>query len=123
MNKVEVESQYVEVISRYLENLIQLLPKGEQKTLAILYKMRHVPFEEIYQQALTSHSNSLGVTSVDVDYWDNYEVDPIAQHTGSVSRVSSGPACWLLGKQYPKSMGRLKFPELTGQGCESFIFY
>ncbi len=122
MSKVEVESQYVEVISRYLENLIQLLPKGEQKTLAILYKMRHVPFEEIYQQALTSHSNPLGVTSVDVDYWDNYEVEPIAQHTGSVSRVSSGPVCWLLGKQYPKSMGRLKFPELTGQGCESFIF-
>ncbi|ENU86121.1 hypothetical protein [Acinetobacter sp. CIP 102129] len=122
LGKIDVDSNYVEVISQYLNKLAALLPKGEQKTLAIMYKLRRVPQEDIYQQALTTLYNPLGVTSVDVDYWDNYEVKPIASHSGSVTRVSSGAVCWLLGKQYPTSMGRLKFPELTGQGCESFIF-
>lgn len=122
LDKVDVESNYVEVISQYLNKLGVLLPKGEQKTLAILYKLRRVPQEDIYQKALDSLRNPSGVTENDIDYWDNYEAKPIASHSGSVTRVSSGAVCWLLGKQYPTSMGRLKFPELTGQGCESFIF-
>ncbi|OFE44632.1 hypothetical protein [Acinetobacter towneri] len=122
LGKIDVESNYIKVISQYLNKLAALLPKGEQKTLAIMYKLRRVPQEDIYFQAETSLYNPLGVTSVDVDYWDNYEVPPIASHSGSVTRASSGAVCWMLGKQYPTSMGRLKFPELTGQGCESFIF-
>lgn len=122
LSKVTVPDQYSNVIAQYINQLSLLLPKGEQKTLAIMYKLRLVPFEDIYQQALTSLYNPLGVTSTDVDYWDNLEIKPIAQHSGNVSRVSSGAVCWLLGKQYPTSMGRLKFPELSGQGCESFLF-
>lgn len=119
-DKIDVSSDYISIISQYLGKLISLLPKGRQITLAILYKLRRVPQEDIYQQALTSLHSPLGVTSVDVDYWDNYEIEPIAQHTGTIARITSGNVYWG-NKQYPQSMGKLKFPESTGQGCESFI--
>lgn len=122
IKRVDVNAENVGLISNYLSQLIALLPKGEQKTLAIMYKLRRVAQSEILSKAETSLSNPSGVTSVDVDYWDNYELEPIAKHSGNVTRVSSGAVCWLLGKSAPTSMGRLKFPELTGQGCESFIF-
>ena len=54
-----------------------------------------------------------------MDYWDRLEMEPIASHSGSVTRVASGPIYWGL-KEYPQSQGRLKFPTLTGEGCESF---
>lgn len=118
LDKVSVDDQYVKDISEYLAKLISLLPKGTTKTNAIMYKLRRVPQDAIYQQALTSLYNPLGVTSVDVDYWDNLELSPIANHTGSVNRVSSG---YLYHPGFnPMGMGALKFPELTGKGCESF---
>ncbi|MGI3149149.1 hypothetical protein ACRVA2_33090, partial [Pseudomonas aeruginosa] len=54
----------------------------------------------------------------DLDYWDSLELPPIATHQGRVSRVASGPFYW--PSKVLKSCTRLKFPELTGQGCESF---
>lgn len=120
LGKIDVDSNYVEVISQYLNKLAALLPKGEQKTLAILYKLRRVPPEDIYFQAETSLYNPLGVTSVDVDYWDNYELEPIAKHTGSVSKVTQGNVYHPGKNPMADASGGLKFPELTGVGCQSF---
>lgn len=109
------------VIVRYLNGLNELLEQGTHKTLAIQYKLRRVPQKDIYERAVEALKSSSGLTSDEVDYWDNLTLEPIATHTGSVTRVTTGPAYW--GLPNPMSMGRLKFPELSGQGCESFIMH
>lgn len=93
----------------YLSSIYRQLNSNNPRDLAIKYKIRRHSITEI-----------LNLTGQGVDYWDRLEMDPIANHSGNVNRVASGPIYWGLW-MYPQSMGRLKFPELTGQGCESFI--
>lgn len=119
IKRVSVRTDYVEHISEYLRQLIRLLPNGEQKTLAILYKMRRVPQEDIYHRALKSLYDPLGVTLNDVDYWDNYEVKPIANLTGNVALVGKGH---LYHYQKPKFQPQIKFPVVEVNGCISFDF-
>lgn len=106
-------------IANYLSKLIALLPKNTHKTNAILYKLRRVPQDDIYQQALTSLYNPLGVTSVDVDYWDNLELDPIAILNGNISQVAKG---FLYHNAKPKFQPQIKFPVVEMSGCISFNF-
>lgn len=106
-------------IANYLNKLIALLPKNTHKTNAILYKLRRVPQEDIYFQAETSIYNPLGVTSVDVDYWDNLELDPIAILNGNISQVAKG---FLYHNAKPKFQPQIKFPVVEMSGCISFNF-
>ncbi|UIZ56286.1 hypothetical protein LZP46_07555 [Acinetobacter sp. SCLZS86] len=106
-------------IANYLNKLIALLPKNTHKTNAILYKLRRVPQEDIYFQAETSIYNPLGVTSVDVDYWDNLEIEPIATLTGNLSLVAQGK---LFHHAKPENQPQIKFPFVEMGGCVSFDF-
>lgn len=106
-------------IANYLSKLIALLPKNSHKTNAILYKLRRVPQEDIYFQAETSLYNPLGVTSVDVDYWDNLELDPIAILNGNISQVAKG---FLYHNAKPEFQPQIKFPVVEMSGCISFDF-
>lgn len=99
-----------DAVNHYLAALFQALDHS-QKSLAIKYKIRQQPLENITARAG-------GDGAGDVDYWDNLEADPIATHTGYCTRVSSGPVYW--PAPVPTAQGRLKFPELRGQGMESF---
>lgn len=117
---INPQSTNSQVIGTYISKLFQLLNIGQSSHNAIMYKIRRAPEDDIYQRALTSLYDPLGVTSNDVDYWDNYIAKPLASHSGSLVRTLTGPVYWGL-KMYPQSMGRLKFPELTGQGCASFV--
>lgn len=119
LNKIDVVGEYAVVVSKYLSALLNLLPKGDQKTLAILYKLRRVSRDDIYQQALTSLANPLGVTSVDVDYWNNLELPPIADHTGKVVKVGQG---YLYHNALPQNQPQIKFPDVGQKGCISFDF-
>ncbi|WP_336171628.1 hypothetical protein [Acinetobacter ursingii] len=110
---INAKEEYSTAISNYLSKLIALLGKDD-KSNAILYKLRRVPQEDIYQQALTSLYNPLGVTSTDVDYWDNLELDPIAVLSGNVNQVGQGYL-------FP-SGAEIKFPSVEMQGCISFDF-
>lgn len=107
-------------IRTYIEKLTDYLDPGTELTLAIMYKLRRVPQEMILARAENILDEGAVVDKSDADYWDLIELSPIANHTGRVGRVSAGPVYWGL-KEYPMSMGRLKFPELTGAGCESFV--
>lgn len=119
LKSVKITGEKAKVISKYLSKLYEILPKGEQKTLAILYKLRRVPQEDIFFQAETSLYNPLGVTSVDVDYWDNLELDPIAVLSGNVNRVGQG---YLFHNAKPKFQPQIKFPMVEAGGCISFDF-
>lgn len=107
----------LEILSVYLKNLFSLLNKTEAKAQAIIYKIRRVEMDELNSRAQLRNGKA---DQNDVDYWDNYESKPIAPHSGSVSRTTSGSVLWNL-PMYPQSMGRFKFPTLTGEGCESLV--
>lgn len=98
------------VLSRYLANLFSKLAGNGHRERAIRYKVMRTPAHVLMVHARTNTSN--------VDYWENLIAEPIANHQGGVSQVSSGPMYW--GSKNPLSFGALKFPEFTGQGCESF---
>lgn len=106
-------------IANYLSKLIALLPKNTHKTNAILYKLRRVSQEDIFQRALTSLYDPLGVTQNDVDYWDNLELDPIAILNGNISQVAKG---FLYHNAKPKFQPQIKFPVVEMGGCISFDF-
>lgn len=99
-------------LNGYLSKIYEALTAGTARELAIKYKIRRVPVGEILARAQSS-------SGADLDYWENLELPPIAAHAGRVSRVGTGPFYWL--SKNPQSCIRLKFPELKGQGCESFI--
>ncbi|WP_445286531.1 hypothetical protein [Variovorax atrisoli] len=96
----------------YLTRLFEQLRDGSHRARAIAYKVRRATASQILARVGVSNGS-------DKDYWDALELEPIAMHQGNVARVGTGPVYWP-GKN-PKSMGRLKFPELRGLGCESFV--
>lgn len=96
----------------YLTRLFEQLRDGSHRARAIAYKVRRATASQILARVGVSNGS-------DKDYWDALELEPIATHQGNVARVGTGPVYWP-GKN-PKSMGRLKFPELRGLGCESFV--
>ncbi|WP_431106599.1 hypothetical protein [Variovorax paradoxus] len=96
----------------YLDRVFQTLRDGTHRSRAIAYKIRRQSAAQILARAAVTNGP-------DTDHWDALELDAIASHQGSVSRVGTGPLYWP-GKN-PTSMGRLKFPELRGLGCESFV--
>ncbi|WP_296280897.1 hypothetical protein [uncultured Acinetobacter sp.] len=118
-SKVDVEQQYLSVNSKYLNRLFQLLVPNTVRTNAILYKLRRVPQADIYQLALTSINNPLGVTSVDVDYWDNYQLDPISRLNGRIVKVGTGN---LYHDADITVQPQIKFPSVKQKGCISFNF-
>ena len=119
LKAVKITGGKANVISKYLSKLYEILPKGEQKTLAILYKLRRVSQDDIFFQAETSLYNPLGVTSVDVDYWDNLELEPIAILNGNISQVAKG---FLYHHAKPELQPQIKFPMVEMGGCISFDF-
>ncbi|MEG0342336.1 MAG: hypothetical protein RR633_09130 [Acinetobacter sp.] len=119
LKAVKVTGEKAKVISNYLSKLYEILPKGNQKTLAILYKLRRIDIDEIFQRALTSEYDPLGVTQDDMDYWDNLELEPIAALNGNISQVAKG---FLYHNAKPKFQPQIKFPMVEMGGCVSYDF-
>lgn len=93
----------------YLSALYRHLPVNTAKATAIKYKLRRVPVATILERASRVVWKN---AQLEVDHWDNLELEPIAVHNGNVSRVSEGPiGAWMNG---------FKFPEPFLGGCISF---
>ena len=98
---------------------------------AIKYKLRRIPpaqllaRAEAFRRMAVSDAGGTSVANVkaqqEVEALDALVMDPIASHSGSVSRVTSGPVYW--PNRRPTASGRLKFPQLSGEGCESFMLF
>lgn len=104
------DPQDAAILNRYLSNLFQQLNSNGHRERAIRYKIMRTPNHVLMAHARTNTS--------DINYWENLISDPIANHQGNMSIVSTGKLHW--GVKNPLSFGALKFPELTGRGCESF---
>lgn len=105
------------LVSSYLSSLFKLLDASETRSKAITYKIRRVPMDELMTRAAQEGGEA---DQDEVDYWDNYQSQAIASHGGNLSRTTSGSVYWPF-LMYPQSMGRFKFPTLTGEGCESLV--
>ena len=98
------------ILNNYIVKLFSQLSGNGHRERAIRYKVMRTPSHVLMVHARTNTS--------DINYWENLIADPIALHEGNVAQVSSGPMYW--GGKNPLSFGALKFPEFTGQGCQSF---
>lgn len=83
--------------------------------LAIRYKLRRATPDELLERA----KFAMGNMAAEVAYWDTKVMKPIAAHSGSLNRVSSGKL--YANTLYVKAIRGLKFPTLDGMGCASFL--
>ncbi|MFA9283776.1 hypothetical protein ACCQ08_03255 [Comamonas sp. SY3] len=104
-------------LNSYLGSLFEALSGNSARNLAIKYKLRRVPVATILSRAGALRTSP----QAEVDYWDNLEVEPIAAHSGHVTRVAQGTV-WAPGN--PKTFPQIKFPEPSamGDGCISHDF-
>ena len=102
-------------LDAYLARLYGALGDGDARSLAIKYKVRRATLAQLLARAGSTQHARDG----DVPYWENLEMDPIAAHGAYLARVGTGPLYWPY--KNPMSCTRLKFPERTAKGCESFL--
>ena len=99
-------------LDRYMSSLYKLLKANEAKHLAIKYKLRRVPVEQILARGDEADEGEL-------EYWDALELEPIATHSGSVSEVGRG---YLYHGAKFQFQPQIKFPEPFMGGCVSHNF-
>ena len=118
IGSVTLSQENTEIIGRYISAVKQRLSDSSPRDIAIHYKLRRMKESDLLDRARTA-VNSNEVSEDEINYLDALTLDPIAKHSGNVARVSSGPVYY--GGLNPLGMGRIKFPNLFGTGCESFI--
>jgi hypothetical protein len=109
LNARRIEGEDAITLNNYIVFLFNQLAGNGARELAIRYKVMRTSINELLTHAEAKR---------DINFWENLISKPIAIHNGTVSEVSKGNLYW--GSPNPLSFGALKFPELTGQGCESF---
>ena len=100
-------------VRKYLNTLIPELQIGSPETNAIFYKLRRVGLNVIYERSLLTNG------SMDIDYWNNLELEPIAKHQGKISEVYRG---YLYHGAIFKYQPQIKFPEPLLGACLSHDF-
>lgn len=77
------------------------------------YKLRRIPQSVILERADFTNYDA------EIDFWDNYVCDPIANHKGNVNVVYAG---WLFHPAKYENQPQIKFPDLELGICKSFNF-
>lgn len=100
-------------VVRYVIDVMQAIrEKHPDYEGAVRYKMARQGFSFLASQA------SGGSGGKGAEFWINLKLPPIAGASGSLKKTGQGPVYWPGRNQ--RSNGRLKFPEFSGKGCESF---
>lgn len=106
------EGPIADKVRLYLNQLIPTLGTTNDDR-AILYKLRRAKSGDIYQRALGRNGQK------DRDYWHNLEMNPIADHEGSITEVYRG---YLYHGAKFSNQPQIKFPEPFLGGCVSHDF-
>lgn len=109
----ELDQEKFETINKYIRDLTSSIDLGTDETRAIFYKIRLTDNSELYQKALTRSGG------LDVDYWHNLEMPPMAMHQGSINEVGRG---YLYHPANFENQPQIKFPEPMEGGCISHNF-
>lgn len=100
----------------YIAGIFEKLTNAKdslRKTVS--YKLRHIAQSELLERSEAININY----EAEVDYWDQYESTPIANHSGSVLKVYNG---WLYHPAKYENQPQIKFPEIYTNICQSFDF-
>lgn len=100
-------------IQQYMSQLVPTIQGESDEGRAILYKLRRVSVEDLYKRAVSSDGAN------DKDYWNNLEMEPIADHAGNISEVYRG---YLYHGATFRLQPQIKFPEPLINGCISHDF-
>lgn len=103
------------LIGEYVGKLNGAVAKGTPRANALLFKLRRVDQQDLLQRA---KSQRLDIAS-EVDYWDRFEVTPLASHGGNVNRVYGG---YLYHPAQYEFQPQIKFPDYQLGFCKSFDF-
>lgn len=107
-------SEKARKLDAYLSSLYRLMNDTDQEHLAIKYKLRRVPVNDILSRA-----NNGEASKSELDYWNRKELEPIAVHGGSVAEVARG---YLYHGAKFMYQPQIKFPEPFMGGCVSHDF-
>lgn len=108
----------MEAVNRYMAKLMQVA-SSDQRGAPVKFKMARLPLSTIFMRARSSGEGTIWEN--ELSYWDNYEGEPIASHSGSMVCTGEGNL-WARGK--PKTHPQIKFPEPLSDppGCLSHDF-
>lgn len=98
-------------VSAYLTKVAAAARKDKTDGAAVRYKLR-MSMGIVVQRAKTSNGE-------DYDFWKNYEMPKLAQHSGSVTKTSTGA---LYHPNKVDFQPQIKFPEPFMGGCISHTF-
>ncbi|ULJ66640.1 hypothetical protein [Wielerella bovis] len=108
----DLSADDVRLLNAYLGTLLAAVDLSAVG-LAIRYKIRRASVGDLLRRAALGNG-----AEQEKEYWDTLEMSPIAAHSGSLNRVTSGRL--YANTMYVKAIAGLKFPTLDAQGCASF---
>lgn len=115
-NETELSNDDKNQLTAYLSKVMSSLGTEGSLAKTLKYKIRNIPHSIILQRANSIFADDV---SSEIDYWDKYVCNPIAQHSGKIHKL-------YVGKLYHHAKAinqpQIKFPEYTEGLCISFDF-
>lgn len=115
-NETELSNDDKNQLTAYLSKVMSSLGTEGSLAKTLKYKIRNIPHSIILQRADSIFADDV---SSEIDYWDKYVCNPIAQHSGKIHKL-------YVGKLYHHAKAinqpQIKFPEYTEGLCISFDF-
>ena len=106
----------------YLADILKMAhQRGDGTALALLYKLRRQPIEDIMQRAWENHGKPLYDPQAEYRYWDELDMSqkPIASANANLAQVNRG---WLYHPAKFEFQPQMKFPDPYLGYCASFDF-
>mgnify|MGYP003600687597 FL=1 len=115
-NETELSNDDKNQLTAYLSKVMSSLGTEGSLAKTLKYKIRNIPHSIILQRANSIFGDDV---SSEIDYWDKYVCNTIAQHSGKIHKL-------YVGKLYHHAKAinqpQIKFPEYTEGLCISFDF-
>ncbi len=102
------------LLNQYLSGLFSATSGDGAEDLAVRYKLRRSGGDALLARAMQQPDGAQ-----EAEYWRNLEMEPIAQHSGSCTRVARG---WLYSEVRGEKHPQIKFPDVFMKACLSFDF-
>lgn len=106
----------------YLADILKMAhQRGDGTAMALLYKLRRQPIEDIMQRAWEKHGKPLYDPQAEYSYWDKLDMSkkPIASANANLAQVNRG---WLNHGAKFEFQPQMKFPDPYLGYCASFDF-
>ncbi|MFW2101020.1 hypothetical protein [Acinetobacter johnsonii] len=111
----ELNDSDKQLLGNYLTGITGGLRGDSSMARSLRFKLRNITQTELLDRARSYSGNA----SAEVSYWDDYQCQPIAAHTGRVHKLYTGK---LYHPNKRANQPEIKFPEYSLGLCVSFDF-